>query len=157
MYQAGIVALTVTVGACGPRDEPGVDRDVDVAEAPVTREGNTIDIEDVVDNPTAYTGRTVTLSGEVEETYDPGRAFSMTGSGVIAENQILVLTKGQHAVPVEEGRTLRATGMVRTYSAAERQQLQSELGWEFDDELAAELDERKSVLIAENISAAPAE
>jgi hypothetical protein len=158
MCRAGIAALAITALAGCTTDNATADRGVDVPDidAPDTDTGGTasLDIEDVVDNPTAYAGRTVTLDGEVEETFSPGRAFSMTGGGVIAENEIIVLSKGQQVMPVEEGQMVRATGTVRAYAADTRSQLETDLGWTFESNLEAELQQAKAVLIAENITPA---
>ena len=154
MWRAGVAALAITaLAGCTTQNETA-DPDFGVADAPDADERNGLDVEDVVDNPTAYAGRTVTLNGEVEETYMPGRAFSMTGGGVIAENEIVVLSKGQALMPVEEGKTVSATGTIRAYAVAELDQLESDLGWDLEPDLEAELQQVKAIMIADSITPA---
>ena len=151
MCAVAIVAATAACGGGVEEEAEVVAPEVGLGTERVGVAGGEIgpDIEDVVENPVAYAGQTVTLSGEVEETYAPGRAFSITGSGVIAENQILVLTRSNQAV--EEDQTVRATGMVRAYTTADLTKWESELGWDFTPELEAELAEVKAVLVADTV------
>lgn len=132
-----------------PVGDPGLDLDpgpgVDRVEFP-------IEIEDVADNPAGFDGRRVSLSGEVEETFMPGRAFSLSGDGVIAESQLMILVQGSQ--PVEEGHAVRVVGTVRAYDPTDREQLESDLGWAFDEELELELRDAKAVLVATSISPA---
>lgn len=102
----------------------------------------------IIENPAEYVGRTLTVSGDVENVYGP-RAFAMD-SGVQA-GELLVL--GAEPFPqVSEGGgrayvvrdNAKVTGTVVLLVSAE---VERELGWDLDRQLEVEY-EGKPVLIA---------
>lgn len=147
----GALALSVVVGGCG-RDEPeaGVTPGAEVGTGGTAEAA--VNIQDIVDNPASFVGRTVTVSGEVEEIYSPKGAFSITGGGAIAENQLLVLAKADKVPMVEENQNVRVRGAVRAYAVADLQRLETDIGWDFSPELETELERVKAVMIAETVT-----
>lgn len=105
----------------------------------------------VVENPGAYIGKTVRVSGEVERA--AGERSFVLDSGV-ASGGLLVLGAPP---PQESGDEVVVTGTVRTLVIAE---VERELGWDLDPEIEMEF-ESKPVLIAQGAAApraaAPAE
>lgn len=105
----------------------------------------------VINNPNAYVGKTVTVSGDVEEIHNP-RAFNMD-SGV-SVGELLVLGRepfpqvpdgGTRAFVIND--TATVTGTVRMLVTAE---VERELGWDLTPELEAEFN-AKPVLIAQTV------
>lgn len=109
----------------------------------------------VINNPNAYIGKTVTVSGDVEEIHGP-RAFNMD-SGV-SLGELLVI--GREPFPqVPDGGTrgyvindtATVTGTVRALVTAE---VEREIGWDLTPELEAEFN-AKPVLIAQTVGFKP--
>jgi hypothetical protein len=110
----------------------------------------------VIENPSNYVGKTVTVTGNVEELRGP-RAFELESGVNLGE--LLVLGKdpfpqvpdagGNRAYLVND--TVTVTGTVRTMVAAE---IERELGWDLDPQIEAEF-ERKPVLVAQSLSFKP--
>ena len=109
----------------------------------------------VIENPGAYVGKTVTVSGDVEEIHGP-RAFNMD-SGLSA-GELLVIGRepfpqvteaGNRAYVISDVATV--TGTVRMLVAAD---VEREIGWDLEPQLEAEFN-AKPVLIAQNISFRP--
>lgn len=156
ILMAAMLGLSlVAAGACGA-DEPEVAETPGAAAGGAARTGAGeeagVDVAAVVDNPASFAGRTVTVRGEVEEIYSPRGAFALTGGGIVAENQLMVLVKGDKAPMLEEDRQVRVTGRVRAYAVAEIEEYERELGWQLTPELRGELEKVKAVMIAESIT-----
>ncbi|HEX6125282.1 MAG TPA: hypothetical protein VFZ23_07895 [Pyrinomonadaceae bacterium] len=106
----------------------------------------------VIENPTAYVGKTVTVSGNVEEIHGP-QAFNMDSGVTMGELLVVgrepfvgVPERGNTAYVVSDVATV--TGVVRMLVAAE---VEREIGWDLDPEIEAEFN-AKPVLIAQNVS-----
>lgn len=163
MLMAGMLGVSMmAAGACGADEPAEVGKPIAVGEAPAGTTGTAalpgtgadgfVDVASVVDNPASFAGRTVTVRGEVEEIYSPRQAFALTGDGIIAENQIMVLTKGNAGPMLEEDKQVRVNGRVRAYAVADLADYERELGWNFTPELRAELEKIKTVIIADSIT-----
>jgi len=109
----------------------------------------------VINNPNAYVGKTVTVSGDVEEIHNP-RAFNMDSGASVGE--LLVLGRepfpqlpdgGNRAFVVND--TATVTGTVRMLVTAE---VEREIGWDLQPELEAEFN-AKPVLIVQSASFKP--
>lgn len=105
----------------------------------------------VINNPNAYVGKTVTVSGDVEEIHSP-RAFNMD-SGV-SLGELLVLGRepfpqlpdsGNRAYVIND--TATVTGTVRMLVTAD---VEREIGWDLTPEIEAEFN-AKPVLIAQTV------
>lgn len=110
----------------------------------------------IIENPSNYVGKTVTVTGEVEDLHGP-RAFEMDSGVNLGE--LLVLGKDPYP-QVPDGATNRAfivddtvtvTGVVRMMVTTE---IERELGWDLEPQLEVEFD-RKPVLIAKSLSFTP--
>lgn len=106
----------------------------------------------VIENPAAYVGKTVTVSGDVEEIWGP-RAFNMDSGVTLGELLVVgrepfpqVAAAGNRAYVVSDVATV--TGVVRLFVTAE---LEREIGWDLTPEIEAEFN-AKPVLIAQSIS-----
>ncbi len=106
----------------------------------------------VIENPSAYVGKTVTVSGDVEEIWGP-RAFNMDSG--ISVGELLVVGRepfpqvgeaGNRAYVVSDVATV--TGIVRMLVTAD---VEREIGWDLDPRIEAEFN-AKPVLIAQSIS-----
>lgn len=110
----------------------------------------------IIENPSNYVGKPVTVTGNVEELRGP-RAFELDSGVNLGE--LLVLGKdpfpqvpdagGNRAYLVND--TVTVTGTVRMMVAAE---IEREIGWDLDPQLEAEF-ERKPVLVAQSSSFKP--
>ena len=106
----------------------------------------------VIENPSAYVGKTVTVSGDVEEIWNP-RAFNMDSGLSVGE----LLVVGREPFPQVGDANNRAyvisdaatvTGVVRMLVTAD---VEREIGWDLDPRIEAEFN-AKPVLIAQSIS-----
>ena len=106
----------------------------------------------VIENPSAYVGKTVTVSGDVEEIWGP-RAFNMDSG--ISLGELLVVGRepfpqipeaGNRAYVVNDVATV--TGVVRMLVVAD---VEREIGWDLDPRIEAEFN-AKPVLIAQSIN-----
>jgi hypothetical protein len=109
----------------------------------------------VIENPQAYVGKTVTVSGDVEEIWGP-RAFNMDSG--LSVGELLVVGRepfpnipeaGNRAYVVNDVATV--TGVVRMLVTAD---IEREIGWDLDPRIEAEFN-AKPVLIAQSISIRP--
>ncbi len=106
----------------------------------------------VIENPSAYVGKTVTVSGDVEEIWGP-RAFNMDSGVTVGELLVVgrepfpqVAATGNRAYVVSDIATV--TGVVRMLVTAD---VEREIGWDLDPRIEAEFN-AKPVLIAQTIS-----
>lgn len=109
-------------------------------------------IQEIVENPQAWQGKTVTISGEVEDLVSTN-GVKIGGKGWLFEKELLVLApKG---FPEVEGRAagiakkdiIQATGTVKIF---QRDAFQQEYGTEFPETVFRNWD-NKPVLVAENV------
>lgn len=124
------------------------------AETPLA---TTASVEEVAENPSAFTGKSVTLYGEVEETFG-SRSFRLGGQDFF-DKEILVFTRAPLSASVQ--RTADApltrddlalvTGTVRTVTVAE---IERELGFDLQPEYEVEL-ENKLAIIADSVKISP--
>lgn len=106
----------------------------------------------VIENPAAYVGKTVTVSGQVEENRGP-RAFVMDSGLTVGELLVIgreayphVPDGGNRAYVVNDVATV--TGVVRMLVAAD---VEREIGWDLDPQLEVTYNS-KPVLIAQSIA-----
>lgn len=106
----------------------------------------------VIENPSAYVGKTVTVSGDVEEIHGP-LAFNMDSG--LSVGELLVVGRepfpqvgeaGNRAYVVNDVATV--TGVVRMLVAAE---VEREIGWDLDPRIEAEFN-AKPVLVAQSVN-----
>ncbi|MDQ3751184.1 MAG: hypothetical protein M3367_19530 [Acidobacteriota bacterium] len=106
----------------------------------------------VIENPSAYVGKTVTVSGDVEEIHGP-RAFNMDSG--ISLGELLVVGRepfpqipeaGNRAYVVSDVATV--TGVVRMLVTAD---IEREIGWDLDPQIEANFN-AKPVLVAQSVS-----
>ncbi|MEJ7862077.1 MAG: hypothetical protein WKF90_10630 [Pyrinomonadaceae bacterium] len=109
----------------------------------------------VIENPSAYVGKTVTVSGDVEEIWNP-RAFNMDSGLSVGE----LLVVGREPFPQVGDANNRAylisdiatvTGVVRMLVTAD---VEREIGWDLDPQIEAKFN-AKPVLIAQSINFRP--
>lgn len=105
----------------------------------------------VINNPNAYVGKTVTVSGDVEEIHSP-RSFNMDSGTSVGELLVLgrepfpqVPDSGNRGYVIND--TATVTGTVRMLVTAE---IERELGWDLQPELETEFN-AKPVLIAQTV------
>lgn len=112
----------------------------------------TVTAGQIIGNPAAYVGRTVTVTGEVERIWGP-RAFNLD-SGLTA-GELLVLGREAYPNVPERGNTgymvkdtATVTGVVRMLVTAETER---EIGWDLDPQIETEFNARP-VLIAQSVA-----
>ncbi|HXG85209.1 MAG TPA: hypothetical protein VNI84_14405 [Pyrinomonadaceae bacterium] len=106
----------------------------------------------VIENPANYVGKTVTVSGDVEEIWGP-RAFNMDSGASLGELLVVgrdpfpqIPDAGNRAYVISDVATV--TGVVRMLVTAD---IEREIGWDLDPRIEAEFN-AKPVLIAQSIS-----
>ncbi len=106
----------------------------------------------IIENPGAYVGKTVTVSGDVEEIWNP-RAFNMDSG--ISVGELLVVGRepfpqipeaGNRAYVINDVATV--TGIVRILVTAD---IEREIGWDLTPQIETEFN-AKPVLIAQSVS-----
>ena len=109
----------------------------------------------IIENPAAYVGKTVTVTGQVEEIFGP-RAFNMDSG--LSVGELLVIGRDPYPqVPEASNRAYvvsdlaTVTGTVRLFVAAD---IEREIGWDLDPEIEVEFNS-KPVLIVRNVSFRP--
>ncbi len=109
----------------------------------------------IVENPAAYVGKTVNVTGQVEEILGP-RAFTMDSGLSIGE--LLVIGRDPYPqVPDVANRAYvvsdlaSVTGVVRLFVAAD---IEREIGWDLDPQIEIEYNSRP-VLVVQNVSFRP--
>ena len=122
-----------------------------------TTDQATVKVDDVLAKPEAYLGKTVTLTGEVEEV-ESARAFTLE-SGLMGLGKGLLVV-GKSEFPAAAGLKgglfvdddhVKVTGVVRKLVIAD---IEKELGWDLDAQWEAKFKE-KAVIIAENVTKLP--
>ena len=103
----------------------------------------------IIENPSAYVGKTVTVSGNVEEIYGP-RAFEMDSGVSIGELLVVgrepfpqIPEAGNRAYVINDVATV--TGVVRMFVTAD---VEREIGWDLTPQIEAEFN-AKPVLIVQ--------
>ncbi len=112
--------------------------------------------QQVIENPSAYVGKTVTISGDVEEIWGP-RAFNMDSGASVGELLVLgrepfpqvKVNDADTAVVINDIATV--TGVVRMLVEAD---IEREIGWDLDPKIVAEFN-AKPVLVAQNVAFNP--
>lgn len=139
-------ALFALGAACSDEEEAPIE------ELPEPVAAASVEPAEIINNPASWAGKTVTVSGDVEEVWSP-RAFNMD-SGVTT-GELLVLTK--QPVPtlqdfdplVDDVATV--TGTVRMLVIGE---IERELGWDLQPELETEFT-GKPVLVVDTAEIRP--
>lgn len=106
-------------------------------------------VEAIKEAPARYYGKTVTVSGDVDQIYND-RAFELEGTGWAFNDNITVLTKTPvrlAGAPLSQDEDLIVTGTVRQYVAAD---LNRDLGWTITPDLQSKI-EKRPVLVADSI------
>ena len=109
--------------------------------------------QQIIENPSAYVGKTVTVSGDVEEIHSP-KAFNMDSGTSLGE----LLVVGREPFPQVTGMETdnaylindiaTVTGVVRLFK---KEDIDREIGWDLDSQLATGF-EGKPVLVAQSVS-----
>ena len=109
----------------------------------------------VVENPSAYVGKTVTVSGDVEEIWGP-RAFNMDSGASVGELLVVgrepfpnLADAGNRAYVINDVATV--TGVVRMFVTAD---VEREIGWDLDPQIEAEFN-GKPVLVVQKAAFRP--
>lgn len=109
--------------------------------------------QQIIDNPEAYVGRTVTVSGDVEEIFEP-RAFNIDSGSTIGE----LLVIGREPFPqvtatpnraILKGDIATVTGVVKMLTSVE--DVEREIGWDLTPQIVTTY-QTKPVLIAQTSS-----
>jgi hypothetical protein len=162
MKDVKILTLLVAVAmlfafACAPAEEETYTAETELAEdfdteTTTPTDGDVVTVAQIMENPTAYENREVTVVGEVEEVYGD-RAFKIDEEGLFTggiDNDLLVIA-GPGVTWIEDQiheETVRTTGTVRMFSAAS-------FGQEFDYDFTADTFrdyEGRPVLVARSVT-----
>ena len=154
IWGGGVVALLVAallLASCGTEvGQQGGDGSPEGEakageEAGQTRPAERVTIEELADNPSEFYGESVTVSGEVIETVEPG-AFRIEGDDgellVVGVQQLQNIAKGGDK-EVSEGDLVRATGEVRQFKLEE---VRNEVDYGIDNEYFGDFTGEPAVL-----------
>ena len=114
-----------------------------------------VTIEDLDDDPSAYVGETVTISGEVETTY--GLTSFTIGDDNIGSEVLIVVPPGAEiagGAAAEEEAVVQVTGTVREYVVTD---IESDLSIDLEPEVEIEYEGSRPAVIAEVIRIIPEE
>ena len=109
--------------------------------------------QQIIENPNAYVGKTVTVSGDVEEIWGP-RAFNMDSGASVGELLVVgrepfpQVTNNGSDTAVLFNDVATVTGVVRMFVTAD---VEREIGWDLDPRIEADFN-AKPVLIAQSVS-----
>ena len=126
------------------------------AEERVEKVGG-VTAQQVIENPGAYVGKTVTVSGDVEEIWGP-RAFNMDSGASVGE----LLVVGREPFPqvkVNNADTAYVINDIATVTGVVRllvkEDIEREIGWDLDPQIVAKFTS-KPVLVAQSVNFKPA-
>jgi hypothetical protein len=116
-------------------------------------------LDDVLDNPAAFYGRSVVVSGEVDEILGP-RAFTIEDDDPVGADELLIVTARERPAlvprlaqePLADDDSVQVRGPVRRFNLAE---FEREIGFDLDDALFADWDGRPAI-IARSLQLLPA-
>ena len=112
--------------------------------------------DEIITNPTKYVGKTVTLSGEVNDVFDP-RIFTVGGHGfrgdllVISLDAIAAAPERTVEEPLQKNDLVLVTGRVEPFSV---EGLERKYNLQLDPVLAGMFKNRPVVVIGESVAAA---
>lgn len=141
---AALCTGTLALAACDldrPKPEPPA------TTAAVTAPG--AGVEAIKDAPERYYGKTVHVSGKIDQAYND-RAFDLEGAGWAFNDNITVLTRSPVRMggsPLERNDEVVVTGTVRPFVVAE---VERDIGWDIGPDVEVKLTKRP-VLIASRI------
>jgi hypothetical protein len=119
------------------------------AEADDVGEEGAASVSAIDDDPEAFYGQTVTITGDVIEVVDQ-QSFRLGDPEPLGGDDLLVLMPATGAMSaVADGESVMVTGVVQQFDQTE---LESALGIDIDDMLATELD-GQPVIVAEQVGA----
>ena len=113
---------------------------------------NNVTVADIMDNTATYLDNIVTVNGDVEEMIG-ATAFTLDEEALFAggiDNDLLVIGAQQNLAGIDDqilNDRVRVTGTVRNFVLAD---IENELGYDLDDTLFAEWD-NKPVLVAQSV------
>lgn len=114
--------------------------------------GEEVSLGDIADDPEAYVGQTVVVTGEVSAIVNDQLFRLNEGNLLGIGDEILVLRpQDQVSVNLAEDTRVRVTGTVRRFIQAE---IEEDFGFLFDDDLTVEYENRPTI-IADSIELAP--
>ncbi len=105
--------------------------------------------QQIIENPSAYVGKTVTVSGDVEEIHGP-RAFNMDSGTSLGE----LLVVGREPFPQIPGNESRAyvindvatvTGVIKMFNADE---VKKDIGWDLDPNIGSAFNNKPVLIVS---------
>ncbi|HYO58395.1 hypothetical protein [Archangium sp.] len=118
---------------------------------PAAAQSSPMNVEQLNDNIAQYSGRQVSVAGEIEEWLD-SRSFVLESGGLFNDEIAVVVppnAKGLDLQRLHEDADVVVSGTVRSVPVIE---LERELGWDFDPELEVELEGTKNFLVVDRIT-----
>ena len=107
------------------------------------------DVEELLDNSSKYIGKTVQVTGEVEEKYATMKDSFVLESGGWFNDEITVIPKRGYTMPaLTEDDDIQVTGTVRRSSVIE---IERELDWDLDSEVEYELESSEAYIVADKV------
>lgn len=92
-------------------------------------------------------GNTVSVTGEIEKRYDD-HTFTMSGEDELLSSDLAVVSRKPLPPEAVEGTRLKVTGTVSKIGVIE---VEKEVGWDFDPQVEAELENVESFLVADSV------
>lgn len=147
-FATAIVVVGILLAACGaetqvtaPEATAEAYADAIVAEAPAAA---SVTVSEIVDNPDAYLGQTVTVTGEVSDIiYEAG--FLLSGSQLPSlGNEIVVLyTEETRGITLHDHKNVQVTGTVRR---VDRVELERDYALDLHDDFYRDLADRTAII-----------
>lgn len=109
-------------------------------------------LDDIVDSPRLYHGRTVTVVGEADDAIPSANAFELEDDDLLFEDTLVVINATGQPIDILEDTRYRVTGTVRLF---DREALSVDPDLDLDWRLYADLD-AEAVLIATEVAPASA-
>lgn len=112
--------------------------------------GTPLDVQELNRRAERYAGQKVAVAGEIQDRVG-GASFVLESGGIVNDEILVAVRKdaqGLEPSELAEDTDVVVTGTLRRVPVIE---IERELGWDLEPELEIELEETKSVLVAERI------
>ena len=141
-----IVPFLATLAGCNKKDETPAEAQAE-ERAEAEHPDSDDKIEKIAEEPATQYGQEVTLEGSIDEVLSD-RAFRLEEHNALWGDKVLVLLKEAPTQPLKEDTDARITGKVSKLVVAE---VEKEIGWDLDEKIEVEYEE-KPVVIAESLA-----
>jgi hypothetical protein len=105
---------------------------------------------EITKNPTQYYGRTLAVTGEVEEIYG-ANTFTLDEEKLFGAEDLLVVMANPTDTPIQDGETVAVTGELRSFTIADLER-DYDLTWDLDVQKQLEVEySKRPVLVVDQV------